>query len=198
MAVARPILAERLQADAAEPELLALAKAGDREAFARIVALYERRIFALALRMADDVEDAKDATQETFLRLQRNLRQIESGRSLGPWLWSVAVNACRDIGRKRRRSRLVPIDDFVALAAPDTAAGPERLAHAREQERQLRVALRQLPERERAALLLREMEGLSTREVAAIFGSSEVTVRSQISNARLKLRKMLGREGERA
>lgn len=198
MAGAHPILAERLDTDASEPELLSCAQAGDRDAFERIVALYERRIYALALRLAGDAEDAKDATQETFLRLHRNLRQVESGRSLGPWLWSVAVNACRDIGRRRRRSRLVPIDDFVTHAAPDPAAGPERQVHGREAERHLRAALRHLPERERAALLLREMEGLSTREVAGILGSSEVTVRSQISNARLRLRKLLDWKGEQA
>ena len=79
------------------------------------MALYERRIFALALQLAGDMEDAKDATQETFLRLHRNLGQIDSGRSLGPWLWSVAVNACRDIGRRRRRSRLVPVDAWVVV-----------------------------------------------------------------------------------
>ena len=191
-----PIFAERLPAAAPEAELLSLARAGDRAAFERIVTLYQRRIFALALRLAGDVEDAKDATQETFLRLHRNLRQIDSARSLGPWLWSVAVNACRDIGRRRQRSRLVPIDSFVSANAPDPAFGPESLARAHELERRLQTALARLPEKQRAALLLREMEGLSTSEVAEILGCSETTVRSQISNARLRLRKLLGRQGE--
>lgn len=195
MAGALPIMAERLPAETPEAELLVLARAGDRAAFERIVALYERRIFALALRLAGDLEDAKDATQETFLRLHRNLRQIDSARSLGPWLWSVAVNACRDIGRRRRRSRLVPIDAFVAASAADQAVGPEGVARAHELERRLQTALAHLPEKERAALLLREMEGLSTREVAEILGSSETTVRSQISVARLRLRKLLGHRG---
>jgi RNA polymerase sigma-70 factor (ECF subfamily) len=194
MAGPHPILAERLES--ADAELLRRAQAGDRVAFERIVALFERRIFALALRMSGDVEDAKDATQETFLRLHRSIRQIDSARSLGPWLWSVTVNACRDIGRRRRRSRLVPIDDLVTRGVADPAFGPETLARAGELERQLQMALARLPEKERAALLLREMEGLSTREVATILGSSEGTVRAQICTARLKLRTLLGRKGE--
>jgi RNA polymerase sigma-70 factor (ECF subfamily) len=177
-----------------EPELLALAVAGDLDAFERLVELHERRIFALALRLTGNIEDAKDATQETFIRLHGNLRQIDCSRSAGPWLYTVTVNACRDIGRRRQRSRLIPMDEFVTAAAPDPAAGPEGLCSGREMEEQLRHALRRLPEKERAALLLREMEGLSTAQVAEVLGNSEVTVRSQISSARTKLRKLLGRK----
>jgi RNA polymerase sigma-70 factor, ECF subfamily len=176
-----------------ETELLALAQRGDLVAFERLVEIHHRRIFALALRITGDPEDAKDAAQETFIRLHGSLRQIESGRSLGPWLYTVAVNACRDIARKRQRSRLIPMDEFVSAGAHDPAMGPESLYSDRELERQLQTALRKLPEKERAALLLREMEGLSTAEVAEVLGSSEATVRSQICCARMKLRRLFGR-----
>jgi RNA polymerase sigma-70 factor, ECF subfamily len=178
---------------ASESRLLTLAQSGDLDAFERIVALHERRIFALALRLAASVEDAQDATQEAFIKLHRKLGQIDSGRSVGPWLYTVTVNACRDIGRERRRSRLVAMDEWIAAAPADPGSGPERLYSDQERERQLRDVLGRLPEKERAALLLREMEGLSTGEVARVLGSKEATVRSQISNARLKLRKLLGR-----
>jgi RNA polymerase sigma-70 factor, ECF subfamily len=175
-----------------EARLLSLAKAGDLDAFEQLVALHERRIFALALRLTGSVEDAKDATQETFIRLHRKIGQIDSGRSAGPWLYTVAVNACRDIGRGKMRSRLVAVEP--GLVAP--GASPEGLYADRETESRLRGALRRLPEKERAALLLREMEGLSTAEVARVLGSSEPTVRSQICSARLKLRKLFGRSAE--
>jgi RNA polymerase sigma-70 factor (ECF subfamily) len=178
---------------APEARLLSLAKAGDLDAFEQIVVLHERRVFALALRLTGSVEDAKDATQETFIRLHRKMDQIDSRRSIGPWLYTVAVNACRDIGRERQRSRLVPMDDWV-FAAPAAADDPEGLCADHQREEQLRSVLRRLPEKERAALLLREMEGLSTEEVARILGSSETTVRSQICSARIKLRKLLGRK----
>jgi len=178
----------------AESRLIALARSGDLEAFERLVVLNERRVFALALRLTGNAEDAQDATQEAFLRLYRKLGQIDSGRSVGPWLYTVTVNACRDIGRRQRRSRLVAMDHWVAAAPADPSGDPERLYSGAERERELREALAQLPERERAALLLREMNGMSTEEVAAVLGSSATTVRSQVSNARLKLRKLLGRE----
>ncbi|MGD0872175.1 MAG: RNA polymerase sigma factor [Bryobacteraceae bacterium] len=174
---------------APEARLLCLARSGDLDAFEQIVALHERRIFALALRLTGSVEDAKDATQETFIRLHRKIHQIDSRRSAGPWLYTVAVNACRDIGRERQRARMVPVD--IGLVEP--GANPEGLYSDQEREDRFRAALSRLPEKERSALLLREMEGLSTGEVARILGSSEATVRSQVCNARLKLRKLFGR-----
>jgi RNA polymerase sigma-70 factor (ECF subfamily) len=177
---------------APEARLLSLAKTGDMEAFEQIVVLHERRVFALALRLTGSVEDAKDATQETFLRFHRKLGQIDSGRGAGPWLYTVTVNACRDIGRERLRSRLVPMDDCASMAPVVRDANPEGLYANRQREEDLRSVLHRLPEKERAALLLREMEGLSTEEVARVLGSSEATVRSQVCSARIKLRKLLG------
>jgi RNA polymerase sigma-70 factor (ECF subfamily) len=126
--------------------------------------------------------------------MHRKLHQVDAGRPLGPWLYTVTVNICRGIGRNQRRSRLVPMEGFVELAAVDPAPGPERQMSAKEQERHLRAGLRELPEKERAALLLREVQDLSTAEVARLLGSSEGTVRSQISSARLKLRKFFARQ----
>jgi RNA polymerase sigma-70 factor (ECF subfamily) len=176
---------------APEARLLALAKTGDLDAFEQLVELHERRVFSLALRLTGSVEDAKDATQEAFVRLHRRIWQIDTGRGVGPWLYSVTVNACRDIGRLRQRSRLVPMENWASLAPADPDDNPEGLYAGRQREERLRSELRHLPEKERAALLLREMEGLSTAEVAKILGSSEATVRSQICTARLKLRKLL-------
>jgi RNA polymerase sigma-70 factor (ECF subfamily) len=176
--------------------ILRLAKTGDLDAFERLVRLHERRVFALAWRVTGDTEDAKDATQEAFIRLHHHLGRIDSAGSLSAWLCTTAVNVCRDIARRRQRSRTVSMDEFAA-AAPDPSPGPEALLADRELEDRLMNGLRSLPHKERSALLLREMEGLSTAEVARILGSSEVTVRSQISNARLKLRRFFGREAKR-
>ncbi len=187
---------ERAERESPEAQLLSRAKSGDLDAFEQLVALYERRVFGLALRLTGSVEDAKDAVQETFMRMHRKMAQIDSGRSVGPWLYAVTANICHDVGRSRQRSRLVPMDEWAANR-PDPAANPEGVMHGRERERRLRAGLRQLPEKERAALLLREMEGMSTEEVARALGSSAGTVRSQICTARLKLRKFFARrEGE--
>jgi len=177
-----------------EADLLRLAQSGSRDALEQLIMRYERRIFALAFRLTGSVEDAQDAAQETFTRLHLRLREIQAGRGAGPWLCAVAVNACRDIGRRRRRSRLIPLPP--AIEVPDALTDPERRAAARESQECLRAGLATLPEKERAALLLREMQGLSTAEVARALGSSEVTVRSQICNARMKLRRFFRRHEE--
>jgi RNA polymerase sigma-70 factor (ECF subfamily) len=183
---------EHAERETQEALLLSLAKRGDLDAFEQIVMLHERRVFGLALRLTGSVEDAQDAMQETFIRMYRKIGQVSAGRSLGPWLYTVTVNVCRDMGRVRQRSRLIPMDEWTVRAA-DPGETPEGLFSGREREGHLRAGLRTLPEKERAALLLREMEGLSTDEVARILGSSPATVRSQISTARVKLRKFFAR-----
>jgi RNA polymerase sigma-70 factor (ECF subfamily) len=186
-------IGETVGGEAPESLLLARAKSGDLDAFEQLMRLYERRVFGLALRLTDCVEDARDVTQETFLRMHRNLSHVSAERSLGPWLLAVAANASRDLGRVRKRSPLVAMDVGTTREARDPRADPEIAASGREQERHLRAGLMTLPEKDLAALLLREMEGLSSVEVAGILGSSPVRVRSQISTARVKLRKFLAR-----
>jgi RNA polymerase sigma factor (sigma-70 family) len=185
-----------MPAERSEGDLLAQAKRGDLDAFERLMRLHERKVYLLSLRLTGDPEDAKDAAQETFIRLHKKLGQIDSERSVGPWLCTVAANVCRDFGRERRRAKTAAMNEHT-IAMPDPAAGPERLAAGQQQHARLREALLRLPERERTALVLREIEGLSTHEAAKILGSTEATVRSQISNARLKLREWFADRGGR-
>jgi RNA polymerase sigma-70 factor (ECF subfamily) len=127
--------------------------------------------------------------RKSFLRLYKHLGDLDEARGYEPWLYRVTVNVCRDIARGRRRS--------IGLAeVPDPVAQQPDAYHAAERAQQreiVRRGLGRLGEKERAALVLRDVEGLSTREVAGILGSSENTVRSQISTARLKLRGFTGR-----
>lgn len=179
-----------------EADLLRRAQASDRNALEQLIMLHEHRIFALALRMTGNVADAQDAVQETLIRLHLGVRKIDPARGAGAWLGAVAVNACHEIHRRRQRSRLIPIAAD-AVDVPDSTPDPERRLSGRESEECLRAGLETLPEKERAALLLREIQGLTTAQVARALGSSEVTVRSQISSARLKLRRIFHRREER-
>jgi RNA polymerase sigma-70 factor (ECF subfamily) len=166
---------------------LRLAKSGDAAAFEALLRTHEAQVARTALRLLGNRQDAQDAAQEVFLRLHRNLRQIDCAGNVAGWLYRVTVNVCRDMLRKRKN--VASLDDSRLSIASSTEA-----ELGREQQRRLVVeALSALPEKERAALTLRDLEGLSTREVAGILGSSEATVRSQISAARLKIRKLLGR-----
>jgi len=167
--------------------LLRLAKSGDIAAFEGLLRIYEAQVARTALRLLGARQDAQDAAQEVFLRLYQRISQIDSAGNLSGWLYRVTVNASYDILRKRRGIGAVPLDEARLSIESSTEA-----ELGREQQRKLVAeALRTLPEKERAAVALRDIEGLSTREVAGILGSSEATVRSQISTARLKIRKFL-------
>jgi RNA polymerase sigma-70 factor (ECF subfamily) len=163
-------------------EELALAFLTRREdPFETAMVAHERMVVGVAYRMLGRMEDARDAAQEVFLRLFQNLDRIQGDPKA--WLYRVTVNVCND---KFRRAR--PAAELDERRA-DPAPGPERVLEMDDRKRLLMEGLQTLAERERAAVVLRDVEGLSTREVAAILGVEEVTVRSQISVARVKLAK---------
>jgi RNA polymerase sigma-70 factor (ECF subfamily) len=168
---------------------IAAAKAGDLAAFESLMRQHERLVLVTAVRLLGRLEDAQDASQEVFLRLYRNLGKMDTVQNLPGWLYRVTVNVCHDMTRKRPAS--VAMEDLPELAA--TGADPQQSATRRERRRALRMSLRFLSEKERAAMVLRDLEGLSTEEVARALGSSEATVRSQISKARIKVRAFMER-----
>jgi RNA polymerase sigma-70 factor (ECF subfamily) len=170
-------------------QALAAARAGDLNAFEGLIRQYERMVLLTSLRLLGNLEDAKDASQDVFLKLYRNLGKVESESNLPAWLYRVTVNVCHDIGRKRRPS--VPMEDVPEPAAEGD--DPQESVTVAERQRVLRMSLRMLSETERTALVLRDLEGLSTGEVARVLGSSEATVRSQISKARVKMKDFVER-----
>ena len=168
------------------------AKAGSVVAFESILRRYERRVLMTALRLLNgNLEDAKDASQAVFLRLHKYLYQLDENRCFASWLYRMTVNVCRDMNRSRMRHPAMSLADAGEIAA--AALGAEEMIERSQQNQMIAEALNALPEKERAAIVLRDIEGLTTREVARILGSSEVTVRSQISSARLKIRKFTQR-----
>lgn len=170
-------------------QTLERAMAGDRTAFDELILCYQGRVLMTAWRLLGSKEDAQDAAQEVFLRLYRHLRRVDPKRPLMPWLYRMTVNVCHDVHRKRRPSE--PLVEEMDLAA--VAVDPLGEITRAEQKRAIAAALETLTEKERAAVVLRDIEGLATAEVANILGSSETTVRSQISMARVKIRKFVDR-----
>jgi RNA polymerase sigma-70 factor, ECF subfamily len=160
------------------------AKAGDAAAFERIVVHHERFVLRTAQRLLIDREDAKDAAQEVFLRLHRHLHRFREEGDLAPWLHRITVNVCLDVLRRAKRNP----GAGEAMEAVDHSLNPEQeLSHA-QQRAMILAALGTLSPRERMAIVLREIEGCTTAEAARILGSSETTVRSQISTGRVKIR----------
>ncbi len=161
--------------------LLENARAGDRSSFERILRIYEGIVFRTSCRILGNKEDAEDASQEVFLRLFRHLARFDPTRELSPWLYSITVNVCRDLLRKRPAT--------LELIGNEVAEDPPEPSTDRSYEKRIMaMGLKSLPEKERTAIVLRDIEGLSTAEVARVLSSSETTVRSQICRARLKLK----------
>ena len=149
--------------------------------FEDLVAAHRQMVLRTACRLLGSVEDAKDAAQEVFLRLFKNSDAI--GGDPKAWLYRVTVNVCND--HHRRRNTALELSP----RSPDTAPDPERILTMKERKNLLVKGLTFLTDRERTAVVLRDIEGLSTTEVSLIMGVEEVTVRSHIHGGRVKLAK---------
>jgi RNA polymerase sigma-70 factor (ECF subfamily) len=165
---------------------------GDASAFEQLIVRYERRVLTLAMKLLGSPDDAQDAAQEVFLRTFKYIHRFDVQKRIEPWLLQMTVNVCRNIGRERQRRwntfpATVDAATPVALDTRDPQSG-----FSEQQERQmLWKALEGLPEKERLAVILRDINGLKTSEVAQILGSSETTVRSQVSRARVRLKEAI-------
>lgn len=169
------------------PDLIRRARRGDLDAFEAILRTQERCVLTLAYRLMGNLPDAQDAAQEVYLRLYRQIGSFEEGRDLKPWVNRITANVCTDLLRKRRT--LVSLDSISPVSADRTDGALEQ----KERRALVAAALLRLPARQRAAIVLRDMDGLSTAEVAEALQSSETTVRSQISTGRTRLRQIIGK-----
>lgn len=179
--------------EAAFVQLIRRARDGDARALDELMSLSQGRVAATAWRMLGSEEDARDATQEVFLKAFKYLGSFKQERDFFAWLYGITVNVCRDMMRQRMRraDRFGPLEAEGGAGPLEEMAGPDDVEEAaiRAQERALVArALSRLTDRERAAIVLRDMEGFSAEEVARITGSSAGTVRSQLSSARAKIK----------
>ena len=167
---------------------------GDSAAFEQLIMRYERRVFSLSMKLLGATDDAQDAAQEVFLRAFKYIHRFDVQRPIEPWLMQMTVNVCRNIGRNRQRRWSTFPETVEPNASPAQESGNPHNGFVEEQERQmLWKALDGLPEKERMAVILRDIDGLATSEVAEILGSSETTVRSQISRARVRMKNAIDR-----
>ena len=154
------------------------------ESFEQVVRRREAQVLRIAYRMLGNWADAEDVAQEAFLKLHRRGLSFDHENACAAWLYRVTVNLCVDRVRARK-----PMIELMELPSGEGSAEQDAI---REQEkRRLMAALTQLPPRERAAVILREIEGLSSEEAAAILGSSAGTIRSQVFKAIARLRELL-------
>ncbi len=190
--------------DRSDEELVEAAKAGDRRAFEELVVRHQDRAFSLALHMClGDTLEAQDLTQEAFLRAFRNIGSFRGDSTFYTWLFRIVVNTCLD-GRRRKlrwdslfsfwRSRSDEQDEPDELEAQaDLTPGSDPLAmlSSKELSKQVRKALEGLPPRQRIALQLKVIHGMSLKEISELMGAAEGTVKSHLFRATHKLEQEL-------
>jgi RNA polymerase sigma-70 factor, ECF subfamily len=176
-----------------EASLIARAQAGDVAAFERLSSAYADRLFMLLLRLLGDRAEAEDVAQEVMLRAWQGITRFRGQSSYFTWLYRIAVNEAKRAMEKRgRRPAGVPIGAD-ELQLPDSPLlDPSRQAENNELRQALARALAGLPPDLRMAIVLRDVEGLSTQEAAQIVGISQAAFKSRLHQARLRVRAAIG------
>lgn len=172
-------------ASASEQELRAL-----QDEFIRT---HMRRVFLIVYRIVGNVGDAQDLVQETFIKALQRQDQIRDPEKAAHWLSRIASNTAIDFLRRRQRVAMSPVDDLLETQWGPEEQSPEYRLLQSEKRDYLEQGLSRLTERERAALILRDVEGLPAEEVARILNCGKATVRSHIANARVKFRRYMER-----
>jgi len=173
-------------------------KAGDREAFAAMVDAYSPRLYKLALRMLGDSLEAEDILQEAFLKAYRGIENFRGGSKLSTWLYRITVNEALMRIRKNKLTT-APIDEPLLLEdgaevpreLKDWCCLPEAELMSAEAQSTLDIAIDSLSPTLRAAFVLRDLQGLSTREAAEVIQISEAAIKTRLLRARLQLRESL-------
>lgn len=167
----------------------ALAESDRRNQF---IAEHLRRVFLLVYRIVGNVDDAQDLTQEVFIKVLQRQEQLRDPEKAAHWLSRIATNTAIDFLRRHRRISFTDIEDLPPLSAPHEESPEHQLLRTESQAR-LEAGFSALTERERIALVLRDVEDLPAEDVARHLNCSKATVRSHIANARVKFRRFLER-----
>jgi RNA polymerase sigma-70 factor (ECF subfamily) len=178
-----------------EAELIRRARGGDEEAFAELVRTHADRVYGALRRFGLDAGEADEVAQEVFVRAWRGLPGFEERARFSTWLYRIAFNEAQRRLARRPRARVPPPDpardEAIVSVADSPHLGPEAQTLDREFERALEHALRELPVDRRAAVVLRDIEGLSTQEAAQALGVGQAAFKSRLHRGRMQLRELL-------
>jgi RNA polymerase sigma-70 factor (ECF subfamily) len=185
-----------MQAEAPRPpdaELVARVLAGDPECYAVLVQRHSRALFALAFRITGNGHDADDVVQEAFLRAFRSLSRFEQRADFGTWIYRIALNcALHAKGRRRLEPAGGQVADPPPAEAPTQRAAPqEQSVYSAQVQKRVAAAMQALSRAERAAFVMRHLEGRSIQDIAVVFGCKPNAVKNTVFRAVQKLRQEL-------
>ena len=197
--LARMELESRSGEQTLETGLIARLRARDLTAFDDLVSTFERPVYALCFRLLGDAEEARDAAQETFLKVYRGLNGFRAESGLKTWIYRIAINQAMNQQRwwrRRRRDETISLDltrseneSPLRDQIPGRSISPEAQAIANQRERRIMAALAEIKQEYRVALVLREIEELAYEEIAETLQISIGTVKSRIARGREELRR---------
>ncbi|MFP4200414.1 MAG: RNA polymerase sigma factor [Clostridia bacterium] len=182
-----------------EERLVNLARSGDVSAFETLVEEYDGRIYNMSFRMLGNSEDARDITQETFLKAYSSLPRFRGDSTFSTWVYRIAKNACLDFLRRRSRGMAFSLDEplnteegELERQIPGDLPDPEEVALDSEVRRAVADAIANLPPHHRSIIVLRDIEDLRYEEIAEVLEVELGTVKSRLYRARAALSKVLG------
>lgn len=175
----------------AERDAIAAAQRGEREAFDLLVARYQKPIYRLCYRYVNNHDDANDLAQEVFLKAWRAIGRFRGDSAFSTWLYRIAVNACLNF-RALRRPATSELPESLVDPRPGASAAVER----EDEAGRVRAAVRRLPQKQRATLILKVFHELTHEEVAQVLGSTVGTVKSNLFHALSNLRREMAGTGE--
>lgn len=185
----------------AEAEFIERLKRGEAAAFEELVAERSGEIYGLLFRLTENSEEARDLTQETFLRAFQSIGRFRGEADLRTWIYRIAINQARNRWRwwrRRRRDSTVslesthgPADQTVLSTLAESSDNPEQQTLAHEREMALRLALQRVGGAYRETVILRDIEGFTYEEIATTLGINVGTVKSRLARGRQELRKKL-------
>ena len=175
-----------------EEDIIHQCLAGEKEMYSILVERYQTMVFTIAYRMLGDEDAAKDAGQESFVSAYVSLKKFKRDSKFSTWLMSIALNKCRDVLRNRKNS--VPIEEMEGTLQ-DREPNPEDVLRRSQGEEGLQKALAGLPEEYREALVLKHVQGLDYKEMAALTGVSIGALKVRTYRAREMLKELLKKRG---
>jgi RNA polymerase sigma-70 factor, ECF subfamily len=179
-----------------DDELVALAQTGDRAAFEELVERHKQRAYRIAFDFSRDREEAKDLSQDAFLKAYMNIKRFDGRSSFYTWFYRIVVNVCLDYKRRQQRTSAEEFNETVETKVDPShtavhSISPDQQAIAGQISRKVGVALQALPPKQRTAFILRNHQGLSIREIAEMMQTAEGTVKVHLHRAVTALRQNL-------
>ncbi len=177
-----------------EANLILRCQKGDQDAFKEIFDRYHKKVYRIAYGMLRQREDALDIVQEVFIKLFRSIRNFKGKSQFYTYLYRMTMNTAIDHSRKIGKSSQLKTEEELAQFPDSTEKGPDRLLIQKELEERVNWAMKKLPVEQKIALVLREVEGLSYKEMAETMRCSIGTVMSRLHYGRKKVQQLLGEE----